>query len=70
MEIAIDRYLDDGKASLVTLALRSRTADVHSAMTALGPDQQAAVHDALSRALDEIVAVMRPAAAPTPAAGR
>jgi hypothetical protein len=64
MEITIDRYLDDGRASLVTLALRSRTTEMHSAFSALDGAQKAAVNAALSKAMDDIVAVMRPAAAP------
>ena len=45
MEIAVDRYLDDGRTLLVTLALRSRTTEMHSALTALDPEQREAVHD-------------------------
>ncbi|MEZ5419980.1 MAG: hypothetical protein R2708_21915 [Vicinamibacterales bacterium] len=66
MEIAIDRYLDDGKSSLVTLGLRSRTTEMHSVLSALDADQKAAVHTALTTALEEIVAVMRPVAAAMP----
>lgn len=66
MEIAIDRYLDDGKSSLVTLGLRSRTTEMHSVLSALDADQKAAVHKALTTALEEIVAVMRPVAAAMP----
>jgi len=47
MDVSIDRYLDDGTSSLVTLALRR-------------------VHKALSAALDDIVAVLRPVAAGMP----
>ena len=66
MEITIDRYLDDGKASLVTLGLRSRTTEMHSVLSALDADQRAAVQSALSKAMDDIVAVMQPVAAGMP----
>lgn len=66
MEITVDRYLDDGKGSLVTLGLRSRTTAMHSALSALDQDQKAAVHAALTRALDDIVAVMQPVVAVMP----
>jgi hypothetical protein len=66
MEISVDRYLDDGKASLLTLVVRSRTAETHSALSALDAAQTAAVRDALSRAMDEIVAVVQPVAAALP----
>ena len=66
MEITIDRYLDDGKASLVTLGLRSRTTEMHSVLSALNAAQKAAVHAALTKAMDDIVAVMQPVAAGMP----
>lgn len=65
MEITIDRYLDDGKASLITLALRSRTTEMHSALSALDAGQKAAVSAALTKAMDDIAAVMQPSPAPT-----
>lgn len=66
MEITIDRYLDDGKTSLVTLGLRSRTTEMHSVLSALDADQKAAVNQALTTALDAIVAVLQPVAAAMP----
>ena len=66
MEITIDRYLDDGKASLVSLGLRSRTTEMHSVLSALDAAQKAAVHAALTKAMDDIVAVMQPVAAGMP----
>jgi hypothetical protein len=66
MEFTIDRYLDDGKASLVTLGLRSRTTEMHSVLSALDAPQKAAVHAALTKAMDDIVAVMQPVAAAMP----
>lgn len=69
MEIAIDRYLDDGKQTLMTLGLRSRTTEMHSVLSALDAAQRAAVQDALARALDEITAVTAPVAAALPKRG-
>ncbi len=66
MEISIDRYLDDGKASLVTIALRSRTTEMHSVLSALDAGQKAAVQAALTQAMNDIVAVMQPVAAEMP----
>ncbi len=66
MEMSIDRYLDDGKASLVTLALRSRTTGTHSLLSALDADQKAAVQGALAKAMDDIAAVLQPVVAGMP----
>ena len=66
MEISIDRYLDDGKALLITLGLRSRTTEMHSVLSALDAAQRAAVQGALARAMDDIAAVMAPVAAAQP----
>jgi hypothetical protein len=66
MEITIDRYIDDGRASLVTLGLRSRTTEMHSVLSALDADQRAVVQAALTKAMDDIVAVMQPVAAGMP----
>ena len=66
MEFSVDRYLDDGPTRLVTLAVRSRSTEAHSVLSALDAGQKAAVHAALTRALDDISAVMRPVAAAMP----
>lgn len=66
MELTIDRYLDDTKASLVTVGLRSRSTEMHSVLSALDADQKAAVHAALARAMDDIAAVLQPVAATMP----
>ncbi len=66
MEISIDRYLDDGKASLVTIGLRSRSTEMHSVLSALDAGQKAAVHAALTKAMDDIAAVMQAVAAEMP----
>jgi hypothetical protein len=63
LEIGVDRYLDDGSAMLLTLALRSRTTEMHSILSALDAGQRAAVQGALARALDDIALVMTQVAA-------
>ena len=66
MEMSIDRYLDQGEASLVTIVLRSRTTEMHSVLSALDSAQKAAVQAALAKAMDDIVSVMQPVAAGMP----
>jgi len=58
MEIARERFLDQSRDYHLTLALRSRTTQMHSALTALTPEERAEVSASLSRALDEIAAVV------------
>ena len=58
MEIARERFLDQSRDYHLTLALRSRTTLMHSALTALTDEERAAVAASLSRALDEIAAVV------------
>ena len=63
MEIARERFLDDTRRFHLTISLRSRTTEMHSALSALSPDQRDAVGLALARALDQIqtlVAVNEP----------
>jgi uncharacterized membrane protein len=60
MEIARERFLDAGRDFHVTLALRSRTAAMHSVLSALTPDERAALAAALARALDDIGALLGP----------
>ena len=63
MEIARERFLDDTRRYHLTLSVRSRTTEMHSALSALSPDQRDAVGLALARALDqiqELVAVNEP----------
>lgn len=57
MVIARERYLDDTTRYLLTLALQSRTAEMHGVLTALTPEQEAAVAGVLVRALDELAAL-------------
>jgi hypothetical protein len=59
MVIERERYLDDSGAWLLSLGLRSRSVNVHSLLTALSEEERAAISDALVRALDEIVPVLR-----------
>lgn len=67
MEIARERFLDQSRDYHLTLALRSRTTPMHSALTALTPEERAEVSASLSRALDEIAAVVsRHVASPEP----
>lgn len=58
MEIARERFLDQSRDYHLTLAVRSRTTQMHSALTALTPEERAEVSASLSRALDEIAAVV------------
>jgi hypothetical protein len=60
MEIVRERFFDDSKFYHATLALRSRTTEMHSVLTALTADERDAVGAALARALDEIGALVRP----------
>lgn len=54
-----DRFLDDSSVWHVSLELRSRSGPMHSLMTGLTPEEHNAVSDALTRALDAIVPVLR-----------
>jgi hypothetical protein len=60
MELARERFLDPSRDYHLTLSLRSRTTPMHSALTALTPDERDQVAGALARALDEIETVIRP----------
>ena len=60
MVIERERYLDDSSGRLISLGLRSRSAEMHSLLTALSDDEKAAVADALARSLDDIAAILRP----------
>jgi hypothetical protein len=59
MEIVRDRFLDESRAYHVSLGLRSRTTEMHSALTALTADERDRVSRALVTALDEIERVVR-----------
>ncbi|MCC7176967.1 MAG: hypothetical protein IT177_01100 [Acidobacteria bacterium] len=58
MEIARERFLDPTRDYHLTLSLRSRTTPMHSALSALTPDERDRVSRTLARALDEIAAVV------------
>jgi truncated hemoglobin YjbI len=60
MEIARERFLDASRDYHLTLGLRSRTAAMHSALTALTPEERAQVALAMAHALDEIERIVRP----------
>ena len=54
-----ERFLDESRAQHLTLALRSRTTEMHSLLTALTPEERAHVGDALVRALNDIEPLLR-----------
>jgi hypothetical protein len=60
MEIARERFLDDTRRYHVTLSVRSRTTEMHSALSALSPDERERLGAALAHALDEIQRVVAP----------
>ena len=59
MEIARERFLDESRAYHLSLVLRSRTTEMHSALTALTPDQREQVSATLVRALNEVEGIVR-----------
>ena len=59
MEIARERFLDESRAHHLTLALRSRTTEMHSVLTSLSADERERVSAALVRALNEVEGVVR-----------
>ena len=60
MEIVRERFLDESRDSHVTLGLRSRTTEMHSALSALTPAERDQVGLALVKALDDIERLLRP----------
>ena len=62
MRIARERYLDDSTRWFLTLDLWTRTAEMHSAMDALSPEQRQAIGDAIVDALDRIARIVEPVA--------
>jgi hypothetical protein len=64
MEIVRDRFLDESGAYHVTLGLRSRTTEMHRALTALTPAEREQISLAIVRALDEIERVLYPHLSP------
>jgi hypothetical protein len=68
MVIERDRFLDDSAQWRLSLGLTSRTASTHSLMSALTDEERGAISVSLTRALDEIVDVLRRKRATGPAA--
>jgi hypothetical protein len=59
MVIERERYLDDTSGRLISLGVRSRTPEMHSLLTSLTTEERAAVGDAITRAVDEVAAILR-----------
>ena len=59
MEIVRERFLDESRDYHVTLGLRSRTTEMHSALGALTPAERDQVGLALVKALDDIERLLR-----------
>lgn len=66
MEMVRERFLDESRAYHLAIALRSRTAEMHSLLTALTPDERAQVGEALVRALNDLEPVLRARLAAAP----
>lgn len=58
MEIARERFLDESRHYHLTLAIRSRTTEMHSVLTSLSAEEREAVSAAIARALDEIGGIL------------
>ena len=58
MVIGRDRYLDDSPRFHLTLELRTRTGDLHSLLSAAGPELHDRLGAAMVRALDEIAGLL------------
>ncbi|MGE0042335.1 MAG: hypothetical protein AB7H88_12460 [Vicinamibacterales bacterium] len=59
MEIARERFLDDTRLLHLTLALRSRTTEMHSLLTALTPEEREEVSHVMARALDDLSRILQ-----------
>lgn len=59
MVIERERYLDDTSGRLISVGLRSRSAEMHSLLTGLTSEERTAVADAITRALDDVAAILR-----------
>lgn len=68
MVIERDRFLDDTAQWRLSLSLSSRTAPMHSLLSALTDEERGAVNGSLTRALDEIVDLLRRKRAQGPSA--
>ena len=59
MEISRERFLDESRSYHLTIALRSRTTEAHSLLTALTPDEREQVNAAIVNAMDQIENIVR-----------
>jgi hypothetical protein len=64
MEIARERFLDDSRSFHLTIGIRSRTAEAHSLLTSLTPDEREQVSAAMVKAMDHIEKILRAHLAP------
>jgi hypothetical protein len=64
MEIARERFLDDSRTFHLTIGIRSRTAEAHSLLSSLTPDEREQVSVAMVRAMDQIEKIIRPHVGP------
>ncbi len=62
MVISRERFLDDTRRLHVTIGLASRTSEMHSLLTDIGPEGQQRIGEVLARALDEIQHLLAPTA--------
>jgi hypothetical protein len=60
MEISRERFLDESRSYHLTLALRSRTTEAHSLLTALTAEEREQVSAAIVKAMDQIEQIVRP----------
>jgi hypothetical protein len=60
MEIARERFLDETRAYHLTIAVRSRTTEGHSLLSALTADEREQVSLAMVQAMDEIERIVQP----------
>jgi hypothetical protein len=64
MEIARERFLDDSRSFHLTIGIRSRTAEAHSLLSSLTPDEREQVSVAMVKAMDQIEKIIRVHLAP------
>jgi len=62
MRIARERYLDDSSRWFLSLELWSRTAEMHSTLDGLAPEQRQAIGEVIVDALDRIARIIEPVA--------
>lgn len=60
MEISRERFLDDSRTYHLTIAIRSRSTEAHSLLTALTPEEREQVSAAMVKAMDQIEKIVRP----------